>query len=52
VTVTQPYLDALDELLERGLYLTHADAIREAMKAHFVAHGIDAFAKTELPKED
>lgn len=51
VTLTQPYIDGLDQLIERGLYLDRGTAITQAIKNFFEEHGVEPFAKKEPPKE-
>lgn len=53
VTVRFAYTDCLNELVERGLYMDHQDAIRRALQDLFEKHGMDPFRdmsqKTDLP---
>lgn len=44
VTMTKPYLDALDNLVEKGIYLGRGDAILEALRSLFRDYGIEPFA--------
>ena len=46
VTMTQPYVDALDRLVEEGVYLRRGEAILEALRILFRQLGI------ELPIEE
>jgi len=41
VTLTGPYIEALNRLVEKGLYLDHQDAIRDALRRLFKYHGIE-----------
>lgn len=43
VTLTKPYIDALDRLVEKGLYLEHQTAIRDALRRLFQFHGMKPF---------
>ena len=43
VTLTRPYINALDHLVKKGLYMEHQDAIRTALRRLFQFHGIKAF---------
>ena len=51
VTLTRPYLDALDKLVEVGIYLDHQDAIRDALHLLLGVHGISPFWGPERPPE-
>ena len=44
VTMTTPYLEALDSLVEKGIYLGRGDAILEALRSLFKEYGIEPFA--------
>jgi len=43
VTLTVPYLEALDRLVEEGLYIDHQDALRDALRSLFRFQGIEPF---------
>ena len=45
VTLTGPYIDALNRLVEEGLYIDHQDAIRDALRRLFHYHGIKPFSE-------
>jgi len=45
VTLTTPYIKALNQLVEEGLYMDHQDAIRHALRRLFQYHGIEPFYK-------
>jgi len=45
VTMTKPYVDALDGLVEQGLYLGRGEAILEALRGLFRGYGIEPFGK-------
>lgn len=46
LTLTKAYEDALDQLVEKGIYLEHQVAIRDAMRLLFRHHGIEPFVET------
>jgi len=41
--MTKPYLDALDRLVEEGIYLGRGDAILEALRIFLKEQGIEPF---------
>jgi len=43
VTLTTAYSEALDQLVEKGLYLDQQDAIRGSLRRLFRHHGIEPF---------
>ena len=43
VTLTRSYIEALDRLVEEGLYIDHQDAIRHALRRLFQYHGMKPF---------
>ncbi len=43
LTLTEPFVKALDELVEEGLYLEPQDAIRDALRILFRLQGIEPF---------
>ena len=50
VTMTRPYLDALDSLVEEGIYLGRGEAILDALRIFLRGHGIEPFClETEEP---
>jgi len=49
VTLTNAYVEALNCLVEVGIYLDHQDAIRDALRRLFQFHGIDPFSENEGP---
>ncbi len=51
VTMTQPYVEILDRLVEKGVYLTRSEAILEALRLLFKQHGIESFSEKE-PKPE
>ena len=50
VTLTEPYLDDLDQLVEEGIYMDHQAVIREALRLLFRHHKIEPFY-SELVEE-
>jgi len=50
VTMTQAYIDALDRLVEEGLYLDRGEIILEALRVLLREHGIEPFY-TEVAEE-
>ena len=52
VTMTQPYIEALDNLVNDGLYLSRGEAILEALRNFLKRKGIEPFSlETEDPHE-
>jgi len=47
VTMTEAYTDALDHLVEEGLYLNRGEAVLEALRHFFKSYGIEPFATKE-----
>ena len=47
VTLTKPYLDALDHLVEEGIYLSKGEAVLEGLRLIFRRHGLDPFKLLE-----
>ncbi len=43
LTLTEPFVKALDELVEEGIYLEPQDAIRDALRILFRLQGIEPF---------
>jgi len=41
VTLTGPYIERLDRLVDEGLYLDHQGGIRHALRRLFQFHGIE-----------
>ena len=44
VTLTKPYVEALDLLVEKGIYLGRGDAILVALRGLFRGYGVEPFA--------
>lgn len=44
VTMTDLYINALDDLVEKGLYLNRGEAILEALRHFFRRYGMEPFA--------
>jgi Arc/MetJ-type ribon-helix-helix transcriptional regulator len=47
VTLTKPYLDALDRLVEEGIYLGRGEIILEALRKLLRQQGIEPFSYIE-----
>lgn len=43
VTITKAYVDALDYLVEEGIYLTRGEIILDALRRHLKSQGIEPF---------
>lgn len=43
LTLTKVYVNALDQLVNEGIYLEHQVAIRDALRRLFRHHGIEPF---------
>jgi Arc/MetJ-type ribon-helix-helix transcriptional regulator len=43
VTMTKPYLEALDLLVEKGIYLGRGEAILEAIRSLLKGYGVEPF---------
>ena len=52
VTLTRPYLDALDHLVEEGIYLSKGEVVLEGLRLIFRRHGLDPFRLLEGPLEE
>lgn len=54
LTLTKVYVDALDQLVDVGIYMEHQAAIRDALRRLFRHHGIEPFTdkEAELEPED
>lgn len=50
VTLTEPYLDALDRLVQKGVYVDRAELIKDALRRLFRHYGIEPFVAEE-PEE-
>jgi len=50
VTLTRPYLKALNCLVNKGIYMDHQDGIRDALRRLFQYHGIKPFFKGRRPR--
>ena len=52
VTMPKPYIEALDILVDKGLYLSRGEAILQAVRDLFGEHQIELFyKKTQNPVE-
>jgi Arc/MetJ-type ribon-helix-helix transcriptional regulator len=45
VTLTKPYLEALDRLVEEGIYLSKGEIILEALRSLLRQQGVEPFAR-------
>ena len=52
VTMTQDYIDALDRLVEEGLYLDRGEIIRDALRNLLRQHGIEPFCNEGAEKPE
>ena len=48
VTLTGPYLEGLNRLVEEGIYLRHQVAIRAALRLLFRHHEIEPFTNARV----
>lgn len=44
ITMTKQYLDALDYLVEQGIYLGRGEAVLEAVRRLLRSYGVEPFA--------
>lgn len=51
LNMPQDYVDALDRLVEEGLYPDRGAIIREALRDHFRQKGIEPFGKELVEKK-
>jgi len=51
VTMTTPYVEALDRLVEDGIYLSRGEAILESLRVLFRGYGIEPFAEKKIQSE-
>ena len=50
--MTGRYLDSLDYLVEEGIFLAHADVLRDALRRIFRDYGIEPFREArEIERE-
>lgn len=47
VTLTKPYVDALDRLVEEGIYLSRGEIVMEALRRLFRSYGMEQFSASE-----
>jgi len=52
VTMTKTYVEALDHLVEKGLYLGRGDIVLEALRLLFRRHGLEPFKVVEEAVEN
>jgi len=50
LTIPQDYVEALDRLVEEGLYIDRGAIIREALRDHFRQKGIEPFCNEGAEK--
>ena len=43
VTLTRPYIECLNHLVEEGIYMEHQEAMREALRRLFQFYGLEPF---------
>ena len=48
VTITKPYLDALNHLVENGIYRSKGEVVLEALRILLGRHGIEPFSVDEI----
>jgi len=48
--MTKPYVDALDSLVEKGIYLSRGEAVLEAVRDLLKDYNLEPFATTKEPK--
>jgi Arc/MetJ-type ribon-helix-helix transcriptional regulator len=52
VTLTRPYVDALDHLVTEGIYLSKGEVVLEGLRLIFRRHGFKPFGRPEGPPEE
>jgi len=52
VTMTTPYVEALDGLVDEGIYLGRGEAILEALRGLFRGYGVKPFTSKEVDSEN
>jgi Arc/MetJ-type ribon-helix-helix transcriptional regulator len=52
VTLTKPYLDALNRLVTEGIYLSKGEIILEALRSLLRQRGIEPFARSLEEKKE
>lgn len=52
VTLTKAYLEALDRLVQEGIYLSKGEIVMEALRSLFRERGIEPFARSLEEKEE
>ena len=52
VAMTQEYIDALDHLVEEGIYLNRGEIIMEALRILLGQHGIEPFSSKVAEKPE
>ena len=51
VTMTGTYVEALDHLVDEGLYLGRGEIVLEALRRLFVGYGLESFSLKLEPEE-
>lgn len=44
ITMTKPYLDKLDHLVDEGIYLSRGEAVLEALRRLLKSYGLEPFS--------
>ena len=52
VTLTRPYVDALDRLVTEGVYLSKGEIILEALRSLLRSYDIEPFKVSKGPAEE
>ena len=45
ITLTKPYLETIDKLIEKDIYSRRSEIIKEALRRFFAYHGLDLYGK-------
>ena len=48
--MTEPYVEALDRLVDEGVYLGRGEIVLEALRIFLKEKGIDPFAEKKIPE--
>jgi len=52
VTLTSPYLDALDKLVGKGIYVNQQGAIKDGLRHLFRSYGLEPFYTKLVEKNE
>ena len=52
VTMTKHYIDALDGIVEKGIYMTRSDVVLEILRRFFKSRGIEPFSSKDIEQLD